>query len=143
MHERRISLLHSDERTSRAVFTLLVGSAFSLWRAVFLSGIDREWPDILDKTERLLEGLLATSAEPSALERKAGSWLFAYYLNSAIDRIAKALTRLDRVEETPAIAGFKGLQRDGLVATGLAPAECWRIVEAAQRDLIAIVALRV
>jgi hypothetical protein len=57
VEDDRDALERSDERTCRSVFMLLVGSAFSLWRAAFLSNIDRKWEDIFDTSRSILKGI--------------------------------------------------------------------------------------
>lgn len=72
--DHREALLQSDVESCRSVFMLLVGSGFSLWRAAFLSHIDREWPSLFDKAQFLLEELLTTNAAPFGVEHKAKDW---------------------------------------------------------------------
>jgi hypothetical protein len=144
VRDRRHALMAADQRTVLGVFALLVGGAFSLWRAAFLTDIMREWPDILDKAEYLLDELLKTNAAPFSVEHKAKEWIFGYYLNNAIYRLAEVRRRLPDVDPTPALSAFDELaQGGGLIGTTMKPTELWRIVHDAHRELTVTLLQRV
>jgi hypothetical protein len=133
--DSRDALLQGDEDTDRGVFTLLVGAAFSLWRAAFLSHIDPGWPAVLDKTEALLKAVLETNAVPFSTELSVKNWMFGYYLNSALHRLAVVRQRLGDESLTPTLKRFDKLYEQGLIRIAIAPTECWQIAHAALREL--------
>lgn len=72
------------------LFGLLVGAAFSFWRAAFLSNIRRSPQDIHDNALTLLESALETNAILFQQEKKTEEWMGGYYLNSGRFRLEKA-----------------------------------------------------
>lgn len=66
-----------QRKFERSVFGLLVGTAFSLWRAAFLvSQADRDWPNILKQAEDFLDILVEDNAinYPQDKKRGTGQW---------------------------------------------------------------------
>jgi hypothetical protein len=103
----------------RAVFGLLVGAGFSLWRAVFLAQPVRDWggsPSILEGAAELLEKLLENNAIAYGDEKRIEEWSVGYYLNNAYFRIESAIQRLSRHADAPALATFLEQKRKGITA---------------------------
>lgn len=73
-----------------AVFPMLVGASFSLWRAAFLSHINQTWPDMISSEKNLLEILLETNTVSFRTDLKCRDWVFGYYLTSAFRRLSTA-----------------------------------------------------
>jgi hypothetical protein len=86
---RRIDLLNDAEHLARP-FVLLVGAAFSLWRAAFLSDITQSWEWIVDTANTLLEKLLITNTLSFSTDRDLRYWMVGYYLNSTGFRLDAA-----------------------------------------------------
>lgn len=78
-----------NEDFERSVFGLLVGAAFSLWRAVFLVGADRKWTSVLEKAKDFLEIVIEDNAINYPQDKKTRSWTVGYYLNNARYRVAR------------------------------------------------------
>lgn len=100
--ELLILIRRDDQRrwlTQRAVyaniFGLLVGSGYSLWRAVFL--MDRKKPLIptLEEARDFLELLVRDNAIAYVQESKTGAWTSKYYLNSAVYRMRRVAMKLE------------------------------------------------
>lgn len=93
--------------TGRACFGHLVGAAFSLWRAAFLTDASRDWGAILgdDRGTRfrggagqVLETLLRDNAINYAQDRDTRTWMVGYYLNNAKYRLARAWPKVGKGE---------------------------------------------
>jgi len=113
---------------SRAIFGLIVGASFSLWRAVFLAEPKREWEGpggILDGAKDLLDKLLENNAILYSEEKKIEGWSVGYYLNNAYYRIHSALQRLRPQEETEALTRFVKQKERGI--TKDSPRDVWDI----------------
>ena len=79
------------------VFQLLLGTAFSLWRAVFLADGDRTWAEIGDDSTKFLEVLVRDNAINYTQDRDMRGWSCGYYLNSAYFRLAYIHEKLSGV----------------------------------------------
>jgi hypothetical protein len=104
---------------ARAVYGLLVGAGFSLWRAVFLAQPVRDWsgsPSILAGAAELLEKLLENNAIAYGDEKRIEEWSVGYYLNNAYYRIESAIQRLSGPTDTPALAKFLEQKRKGITS---------------------------
>lgn len=114
--EENPQLDHQHAR--RAVFGLLVGAAFSLWRAAFLAPPERDWASsggILEGARELLERLLHSNALLYRDEERIEGWSVGYYLNNAYYRIASAIERLPP-EDVPALSEFLEQKRRGITS---------------------------
>jgi hypothetical protein len=121
----RERLLTEDDDVHRGVLGLLVGASFSLWRAAFLSGIEREWKDVLNDATDLLREVLTSNAVSFPTELRLKDWMFGYYLNNALYRTADARTKLGIASDDLTFEAFDTLQRDGLVGTKEDPKDQW------------------
>jgi hypothetical protein len=115
--ERNPDLEQNRER--RGVFGLLVGTGFSLWRAVFLAQPVREWggnASILEGARQLLEKLLENNAFAYGDEKRIEEWSVGYYLNNAYYRTEAAIQRLGTSVDSPPIAAFLEQKAKGITA---------------------------
>ena len=67
----------------------LVGIAFSLWRAVFLSDLTGEVVDQLADAEKFLESLIAHNTVLYQTDFANREWSFGYYLDNALYRLSR------------------------------------------------------
>jgi hypothetical protein len=90
----------------RRMLSLLVGSAFSLWRAVFLVYGSRNDRNMIEHCYNFSGSVLRDNAITFAQDRDTHEWSVGYYLNNAAFRIIAVYEN----------AEFKGLERlDGYV----------------------------
>jgi hypothetical protein len=82
-----------DDR-ARTVFHLLVGAAFSLWRAVFLAERNTDTKVLLDQSQLFLETLVADNAIGYYQDKKLQAWSAGYYLNNAYYRVQEVIELL-------------------------------------------------
>ena len=80
-----------------AVFQLLLGSAFSLWRAVFLVDQPRTKTSVHKDAITFLEFVIGDNAVNYPQDRRTQAWTFGYYLNNAFLRLRLLVT--DRLAE--------------------------------------------
>src|SRR5256885_2014021 len=59
---------------SRSIFVLLVGTAFSLWRAVFLADSARDWSSMLDHAGTFLDTLIRDNAILYKDDKENAAW---------------------------------------------------------------------
>ncbi|MCA1853158.1 MAG: hypothetical protein LC647_12395, partial [Beggiatoa sp.] len=103
----------------RSLFAHLVGAAFSLWRAAFLVGSDREWPNVLEKAKLFLEWVLQDNAITFGRDRDASNWTVGYYLNKARYRVARMSSNVadhatySRLRSTEAFQALQGILESG------------------------------
>ncbi|MGH8487768.1 MAG: hypothetical protein ACREXS_02555, partial [Gammaproteobacteria bacterium] len=113
----------AQDDLQRGVFSLLVGAAFSLWRAAFLTDTQRDWLGVLLHAERFLELVVRDNAINYPQDRAALAWSVGYYLNSAYARLAATRARLEEVQASGAgmvtepqarvVEAFEELRRTG------------------------------
>ena len=65
----------------------LIGAAFSLWRAVFLSEKDSKRAIVFDHSMNFLESVILDNAISYPLDKKNNEFTFNYYVNNARYRI--------------------------------------------------------
>ena len=75
-----------------AVFQLLVGTAFSLWRAVFLTELHRDRQRIQSDAAKFLLLLVRDNAINYPQDRETRAWTAGYYLNNAYFRLRELCT---------------------------------------------------
>lgn len=88
----------------RSVFGLLIGAAFSLWRAVFLTSADRSWPSILEAAEDMLKLVLEDNAITFQQDKRTRNWMAGYYLNNARDRLVRVRSKFVEVMDADRLA---------------------------------------
>lgn len=67
----------------------LMGVAFSLWRAVFLSDTSGEYDDQLADLKKFLISLISDNTVLYVTDKNARNWSFRYYLDNAFHRLHK------------------------------------------------------
>lgn len=85
-------------------FVWLVGAAFSLWRAVFLTVNERDWPAVLQAAEEFLSKVMEDNAITFTQDKAFNDWTFGYYLNNAYFRVASTLYLLLGVHHESEVA---------------------------------------
>ena len=75
-------------------FQLLVGAAFSLWRAIFLTEADRDWKSITSSVLQFLDKVVTDNAITYHDDKTNRAWTVGYYLTSAELRVQEARNRL-------------------------------------------------
>jgi hypothetical protein len=116
----------AQEPMDRDVFVLLMGAAFSLWRAAFLSHAEHMWPEILTHANKFLEILIADNAINYPQDRDTRDWSGGYYLANARYRLVRALDIMGLASSGYTTAAQRGLRE--LHANGIesVPANvCW------------------
>ena len=121
----------------RSVFALLVGAAFSLWRAAFLSNTKRQWPEILEHTNELLDKVLKDNAISFQDELKMREWMGGFYLNNARYRLTEARDTLKArqgdIKNKNAFKRLDELNRSGI--EGKKAAIWWDILYDASQEM--------
>jgi hypothetical protein len=131
---RRDSRLETDKDAREAYF-FLSGSAFSLWRAAFLTDSTRTTRTILDDGRKLLERVVQDNVVAYPQDRDTREWMSGYYLNNASLRLQWVVKRLD-VAQTPAeVQRVLGL--DPAAIEHAPAARAWDILQAALERLVA------
>jgi hypothetical protein len=102
-----------QNEVKRDVFYLLVGAAFSLWRAAFLCDTNRTWCEIIKDAKLLLEKVIRDNAINYPQDRETRAWTVGYYLNSARLRVAEARDIL-KVTSGRELLRFKQLEKNGI-----------------------------
>src|SRR5438105_2695720 len=73
--------------TQRAVFEILIGVSFALWRSVFLLDLERPRDKVTSLGLSFLERLIRDNAIGYSQERDTRDWSGGYYLNDAYLRL--------------------------------------------------------
>ena len=108
------------------IFSVLVGTTFSLWRAVPLCK-DRDKDEFKNRTFRLLEMLIADNAITFSREKELSEWMLGYYMRNAYLR----LLSVQPLMEFDDIAILDQKIIDGKMGTSFTeslkktPRECW------------------
>jgi hypothetical protein len=89
----------------RSIFGLLVGSAFSLWQAVYLADSSRDWKNILDDADRFLDTLIRDNTILFRDDKNA--WSIGYYLNNGRYRLYRILEKMPDEQLRTLIAQIK------------------------------------
>jgi hypothetical protein len=113
------------DKVAATGFSLLVGASFSLWRAAFLSDIERSWENVIDKGTDLLRTVLVTNAVPFSTDRHVRDWMMGYYLSNARYRLAEAIERLSIPQDSEALVPFRKLHPHGILDTDQIPTDIW------------------
>lgn len=101
------------------MFGLLVGAAFSLWRAAFLVDAERDWPKILEKAETFLEAVVEDNTINYLQDKNTRNWTVGYYLNNARYRLGRVLSKFANnadygpIADIAAFQGFKDIKQSG------------------------------
>lgn len=102
----------------RALFSLLLGVAYSLWRAAFLSNTIRTWKRTFEGANNLLLSLIEDNAVTYAKERHTEEWMGGYYLNNAAFRLLWVRGNLQHLapdtKDHPALIALDQLNNSGI-----------------------------
>lgn len=79
------------KRNEIQLLDLLIGAAFSLWRAVFLADKFRDTASVHQDQEKFLEKLITDNAITFVDDKNHRSWTVAYYLENAKYRLIRAV----------------------------------------------------
>jgi hypothetical protein len=93
------------DSTDQAIFDHLVGAAFSLWRAVFLSDTPRSLDVQAAALERFLESVVRDNAITYQDDKINNAWTVGYYLTNARLRLIAA-AKLKREWKLEVIPGL-------------------------------------
>ncbi|MDT4966919.1 MAG: hypothetical protein QOJ64_1656 [Acidobacteriota bacterium] len=117
----------------RSLFCLLIGAAFSLWRASFLTEVRRGWPGVLAGAEKFLTAVVRDNAIGYNQEKSAQKWMVGFYLNSAAFRIdailrnrASGKKKLAAALRSGDFSEFQKLFTTGLHAVH--PSHAWEVI---------------
>jgi hypothetical protein len=100
LHDEHRAILRADQELLRA-FSLIAGSAFSLWRAAFLTHTGDPVIDPvpgLDDCAIFIGTVARDNIISFAQDRESREWTVGYYLNNAVVRLA-ALSRLTNFKD--------------------------------------------
>jgi len=112
----------AEDESDRKVFHLLVGAAFSLWRAVFLAEHHTDVGVLLNQSQTFLETLVTDNAIGYYQDKKMQAWTAGYYLNNSYFRLQEAIDVL---------------VGEGAVSRGItAPEEFTRFEEQNRRSMV-------
>jgi hypothetical protein len=95
----RLKVTDKSNRVSQYIYTLLVGAAFSLWRAAFLSDATRELDKITEDATKLLKRLIQDNAVAYPQDRDTREWMAGYYINNAIWRLLIAWQFIEKEDK--------------------------------------------
>src|SRR6266446_3448211 len=101
---------------ARSVFALLIGTAFSLWRAVFLADSARDWKSILDDADRFLDTLIRDNTILYRDDKNA--WSVGYYLNNGRYRLYRISEKMPDEQLRKLIDQIKSSGVDEVSARG-------------------------
>ncbi|MGE5835798.1 MAG: hypothetical protein ACM4AI_15045 [Acidobacteriota bacterium] len=107
------------------MLSLLLGVAFSLWRAVSLADTpNRRWPDAFENSQAFLDVMAKTKTIGLGFEYQLQEWASGYYLNNAKLRFEEILRRQTRAgeampEDSARMANLSGLDAE--------PHEIWTL----------------
>jgi hypothetical protein len=95
VHERELIRNSTRrDRASRATYLLLIGVAFSLWRAVFLTNEKRTPARVVGHARKFLEAVVRDNTITFNTDRDLHEWSAGYYINNARYRLAMIREKL-------------------------------------------------
>src|SRR5262245_17865379 len=105
--------------------SLLLGVAFSLWRAVSLADTpNRRWPDALENSQAFLDAMASTKTIGLGLEYQLQEWASGYYLNNAKLRFEEIVRRHARAGQA---SPEDSARMENLNKLDAAPHETWTL----------------
>lgn len=120
-----------------SAFQLLVGAAFSLWRAAFLTEPETTPEDTLKHLRQFLETLVRDNMIGYQQDKATQAWTAGYYLNNAYCRLNEAIATLGADPKPAEFSIFCEQNRLTIVSTDRRRA--WEIAYAAATAGLAIV----
>ena len=119
------------------VFHLLVGAAFSLWRAAFLTEPEATPEITLEHSRQFLETLVRDNMIGYQQDKATKAWTAGYYLNNAYSRLSEAIATLGTDPKPEEFSIFCEQNRLAIVSTDRRRA--WEIAHAAATAGLTIV----
>jgi hypothetical protein len=121
-----------NNRAARSTFLLIVGSAYSLWQAVFLAKRHRSTAEIVRHAAVFLEAVVRDNTVANSADRELLEWSAGYYLNNARYRLVRlreklAQLRPDDVKSSAAFKAFEQLEDTGIDAVTNDITKSWRV----------------
>jgi hypothetical protein len=114
--ENKDKLEHDQDR--QELFAFLVGAAYSLWRAAFLSDTTRTWETTFKDSMTLLEALIEDNSVAYSKERQTREWMGGYYINNAMFRLRWVRANLKHLapetDKHPALVALDQLSKPGI-----------------------------
>lgn len=92
--EKEKGKVFERDEIARSIATHLVGTAFSLWRAVFLTEGERDWNSILQHAQAFLEQMVKNNAINYKQDDDTRNWSVGYYLNNARYRLFRVQQKI-------------------------------------------------
>lgn len=116
------------------IFSTLVSSTFSLWRAAFLIPSQKDYRQFREDTFKLLEKLIKDNSIAFSDDRKLQEWMSGYYLRNSyyrLNRIKNELnTTLDfKIDDYPKLHDFTNLLKTD-------PKTCWNNLYDCSEEII-------
>jgi hypothetical protein len=119
------SLEEGDFESQSGIYSSLVGVAFSLWRAAFLTDVpNRSWLAALQNAQDLLETLLSTNAVAFSTEHTLQGWAGGYYLTNVSLRL-RILADMGRKRGQQPSSNATRISKISLIGTD--PHETWNV----------------
>jgi hypothetical protein len=82
----------------------LIGIAFSLWRACFLTDVTHSEAEVFEHSKIFLEKLVRSNAVTFADDRVSREWSVMYYISNAFFRLENLANINEDFRELPAVA---------------------------------------
>jgi hypothetical protein len=113
-----------DNELDRAIAGLVIGAAFSLWRAVALFDARRDTPIVLENAEDFLDRLIADNMINYEREPKTKRWAIGYYLDNAHCRLDSIISKIG--PELEMFQAFRTLHATGIPQAK--PKDTWQVL---------------
>ena len=140
----RLNITDKSNPVSQQTYTLLVGAAFSLWRAAFLSDATRKSHNITEDATKLVKRLIQDNAVAYPQDRDTREWMVGYYINNAIWRLLIAWKFIKKEQDDEpmpqALLRLKDFDERG--AENESPVDLWNSSHAALSAILHILESR-
>ena len=123
------------------MWCLLMGVAFSLWRAVFLIREKASPDEILQDSIVFLDKIVSDSTISYPQDRNSRGWAAGYYLNNAYSRIDEAIKNLSIEPQPKEFLTFSTAIEESVVSSHRE--EAWDTAHAALHTALALLERRV
>jgi hypothetical protein len=123
---------HEKNKDQWKIYSILVGSTFSLWRAAPLNNTTKDAQQFRDDAYDLLNVLMRDNAVTYTQDKKLEEWMAGYYLRNSY-------LRLNQIKKAIASLGIKDLRIldnerfKKLISTN--PQKCWMELHILSRAL--------
>jgi hypothetical protein len=140
----RLNITDKSNPVSQQTYTLLVGAAFSLWRAAFLSDATRKAHNITEDATKLVKRLIQDNAVAYPQDRDTREWMVGYYINNAIWRLLIAWKFIKKEQDNEpmpqALLSLKDFNERG--AENESPVDLWNSSHEALSEILHILESR-